>query len=153
MLSGYAPGPRQRKGRATGRARRLTGQLERITDIELLRRCLGFVECEQSAWNAWLQSLSIPVLDRGVQREGQRWNDMVRGIRTGISCRVFGETRSGDGIDLTVRAGTMYGVLGPNSAGKITTIRMLASLLRPDTVSAWWSGKASWPTPTRCGAA
>ncbi len=37
-----------------------------------------------------------------------------------------------DGVDLSVPAGTVYGVLGPNGAGKTTTVKMLATLLRPD---------------------
>ena len=48
----------------------------------------------------------------------------------------FGDTRAVDGVDLSVRAGSVYGVLGPNGAGKTTTIRMLATLLRPDEGSA-----------------
>lgn len=43
----------------------------------------------------------------------------------------FGETRAVDGVDLSVRSGAVYGVLGPDGAGKTTTIRMLATLLRP----------------------
>ncbi|ROQ41076.1 ABC-2 type transport system ATP-binding protein [Frondihabitans sp. PhB188] len=50
--------------------------------------------------------------------------------------KVFGENRAVDGVDLSVRAGTVYGVLGPNGAGKSTTISMLATLLRPDAGSA-----------------
>lgn len=50
--------------------------------------------------------------------------------------KVFGENRAVDGVDLTVRAGTVYGVLGPNGAGKSTTISMLATLLRPDAGEA-----------------
>src|SRR6478735_5513415 len=46
--------------------------------------------------------------------------------------KVFGDNRAVDGVDLSVRAGTVYGVLGPNGAGKTTTISMLATLLRPD---------------------
>ncbi len=46
--------------------------------------------------------------------------------------KVFGDNRAVDGVDLTVEAGTVYGVLGPNGAGKTTTINMLATLLRPD---------------------
>ncbi|MGW4502314.1 ATP-binding cassette domain-containing protein [Micromonospora sp. NPDC004336] len=46
--------------------------------------------------------------------------------------RSFGQTRALDGLDLTVPAGTVYGVLGPNGAGKTTAVRVLATLLRPD---------------------
>lgn len=46
--------------------------------------------------------------------------------------KVFGENRAVDGIDLQVAPGTIYGVLGPNGSGKTTTIRMLATLLKPD---------------------
>lgn len=48
----------------------------------------------------------------------------------------FGDNRAVDGVDLTVAAGTVYGVLGPNGAGKTTTISMLATLLKPDGGSA-----------------
>jgi ABC-2 type transport system ATP-binding protein len=50
--------------------------------------------------------------------------------------KVFGDNRAVDGVDLSVRAGTVYGVLGPNGAGKTTTISMLATLLKPDAGSA-----------------
>src|SRR3954453_3091152 len=46
--------------------------------------------------------------------------------------KTFGDVRAVDGVDLAVRRGSVYGVLGPNSAGKTTTIRMLATLLAPD---------------------
>src|SRR5512135_426754 len=43
----------------------------------------------------------------------------------------FGQTRAVDGIDLVVPAGIVFALLGPIRAGKTTTLRMLATLLRP----------------------
>ena len=44
----------------------------------------------------------------------------------------YGKTKALDGLDLTVPAGTVYGLLGPKGAGKTTAVRILATLLRPD---------------------
>jgi len=45
--------------------------------------------------------------------------------------KTFGATRAVDGVDLAVRRGTVLGLLGPNGSGKTTTVRVLATLLRP----------------------
>jgi oleandomycin transport system ATP-binding protein len=52
----------------------------------------------------------------------------------------YGATRALDGVDLTVPAGTVLGVLGPNGAGKTTAVRVLSTLLRPDTGTARVAG-------------
>jgi ABC-2 type transport system ATP-binding protein len=57
-------------------------------------------------------------------------------VETSGLVKTFATTRAVDGIDLTVPAGSVYGVLGPNGAGKTTVIRILATLLRPDAGSA-----------------
>ncbi|AEA23099.1 daunorubicin resistance ABC transporter ATPase subunit [Pseudonocardia dioxanivorans CB1190] len=44
----------------------------------------------------------------------------------------FGATKALAGVDLTARRGTVLGLLGPNGSGKTTTVRVLATLLRPD---------------------
>jgi oleandomycin transport system ATP-binding protein len=44
----------------------------------------------------------------------------------------FGSTRALRGVDLAVRRGAVLGLLGPNGSGKTTTVRVLATLLRPD---------------------
>lgn len=44
----------------------------------------------------------------------------------------FGPTRVLTGVDLTVPAGTLVALLGPNGSGKTTTVRILTTLLTPD---------------------
>lgn len=52
----------------------------------------------------------------------------------------FGETKALDGLDLNVPAGTVLGLLGPNGAGKTTAVRVLTTLLVPDSGSAFIDG-------------
>ncbi|MGO1166852.1 MAG: ATP-binding cassette domain-containing protein [Janibacter sp.] len=55
---------------------------------------------------------------------------------TGLT-KTYGAVRALRGIDLAVPAGSVLGVLGPNGAGKTTAVRILSTLIRPD------SGRAS----------
>lgn len=45
----------------------------------------------------------------------------------------YGKHTAVNQLNLTVPAGTVYGVLGPNGAGKTTTIRMVMNILAPDS--------------------
>jgi oleandomycin transport system ATP-binding protein len=45
----------------------------------------------------------------------------------------FGETTALDGVDLAARTGSVLGLLGPNGAGKTTAVRILTTLLTPDS--------------------
>ena len=47
--------------------------------------------------------------------------------------KTFGATTAVDRLDLVVPAGALYGVIGPNGACKTTTIRMIMSILFPDS--------------------
>ena len=48
----------------------------------------------------------------------------------------YGDLLVLDGIDLTVERGTVFALLGSNGAGKTTLVRILATLLKPDSGSA-----------------
>ena len=43
----------------------------------------------------------------------------------------YGDFTAVDGLDLAVRRGEIYGLLGPNGSGKTTTILMLLGLTEP----------------------
>ena len=51
-----------------------------------------------------------------------------------------GSVKALDGLSLDVEEGTVLGVLGPNGAGKTTVVRILATLLSPDSGSATVAG-------------
>src|SRR5580700_6990708 len=47
-----------------------------------------------------------------------------------------GNVRALDGVSLHVEAGTVLGLLGPNGAGKTTAVRILCTILSPDSGTA-----------------
>jgi len=46
--------------------------------------------------------------------------------------RRFGGTVAVHDLSFSVACGEMFGLIGPDGAGKTTTIRMICGLLRPD---------------------
>ncbi|GGU73624.1 daunorubicin resistance protein DrrA family ABC transporter ATP-binding protein [Streptomyces litmocidini] len=54
--------------------------------------------------------------------------------------KTFGDVRALDGVDLDVPEGTVLGLLGPNGAGKTTAVRVLTTLIRPDSGRAVVAG-------------
>ncbi|MFE1877943.1 ATP-binding cassette domain-containing protein [Streptomyces sp. NPDC059496] len=80
----------------------------------------------------------------------------------------FGKTEALRGVSFTVDTGSVVGVLGPDGAGKTTTLRVLATLLKPDggrvTVGGYdvcraapavrraigFAGQRDRPSPTTC---
>jgi ABC-2 type transport system ATP-binding protein len=54
--------------------------------------------------------------------------------------RTFGDLTAVDALTLDVRRGEMFGIVGPDGAGKTTTLRMLAGVLRPTSGTALVEG-------------
>ncbi len=52
-------------------------------------------------------------------------------IQTHSLCKHFGDLRAVNNLNLDIKQGEFFAFLGPNAAGKTTTIKMLAGLLRP----------------------
>jgi ABC-2 type transport system ATP-binding protein len=56
----------------------------------------------------------------------------------------FGEVLAVDKIDFSVNEGEVFGFLGPNEAGKTTTIRMMTGVLKPTSGTIEIYGKNIW---------
>jgi daunorubicin resistance ABC transporter ATP-binding subunit len=54
--------------------------------------------------------------------------------------KAFGDVQALDGLSLTVPAGTVLGLLGPNGSGKTTSVSILTTSLRPDAGRATVAG-------------
>src|SRR5262249_22579290 len=55
--------------------------------------------------------------------------------------KTFGAFRAVKGLDLEVRYGEVYGLLGANGAGKTTTIKMLCGLMDPSEGAVTLAGE------------
>lgn len=99
-------------------------------DHERFHLCSSFVRLSRSAQTAESRPLSEQPLCHAV-----RWHyPVVAGAAvqaSGVRKR-FGAIEALAGLDVEVRTGEIYGLLGPNGSGKTTLIRCLAGLLRPD---------------------
>lgn len=62
--------------------------------------------------------------------------DAPAAIRVSGLTRTFDTVTAVAGVDLNVAAGAVFGLLGPDGAGKSTLIRMLATVLTPDSGEA-----------------
>lgn len=65
--------------------------------------------------------------------------DVISVETFGLSRR-FGSLLAVDDLNVTIAAGSIFGLLGTNGAGKSTTIKMLTTLLRPTIGTARVAG-------------
>lgn len=61
-------------------------------------------------------------------------------IRTESLSRAFGPVKAVDGLTLTVAEGEIFALVGPDGAGKTTTMRLLTAILDPTSGDAWVAG-------------
>ena len=64
-------------------------------------------------------------------------------IQTDNLTRTFKNTVAVDGLNLTVRRGEIFGLVGPDGAGKTTTIRLLSAIMNP---TSGWARVAGFDT-------
>ncbi len=62
-------------------------------------------------------------------------------IRMESLTRRFGGVTAVDGLTLSVERGEIFGLVGPDGAGKTTTMRLLAAILEPTSGDAWVAGR------------
>jgi ABC-2 type transport system ATP-binding protein len=55
-------------------------------------------------------------------------------------CKSYRQVKAVDNISFSVKTGSSFGLLGLNGAGKTTTLKMLVSLIKPDSGTATVSG-------------
>jgi drug efflux transport system ATP-binding protein len=61
-------------------------------------------------------------------------------IRTESLTKTFGALTAVDHMTLTVAEGEIFGLVGPDGAGKTTTMRLLAAIMDPTSGDAWVAG-------------
>ena len=67
--------------------------------------------------------------------------------------RNYGSLRALDGLDLTIEAGQVFGLLGPNGSGKTTLLAVLLDVLHPSGGSfTWFDGREGSQVRRRIGA-
>ena len=62
-------------------------------------------------------------------------------IRTDRLTKRFNGVTAVDGLSLQVAPGEIFGLIGPDGAGKTTTLRMLTAILDPSDGEAWVLGR------------
>lgn len=70
-------------------------------------------------------------------------------VRVEALTRRFGPLTAVDGVSFGVERGELFGLVGPDGAGKSTTLRMLAGVLRPSSGDAWLDGTSVGRDPER----
>ncbi len=61
-------------------------------------------------------------------------------IKTSNLTKAFGENTAVDKLNIEVRKGELFGIVGPDGAGKTTIMRLLTAIMEPTSGEAWIAG-------------
>ena len=64
----------------------------------------------------------------------------MNAIQTDHLTKRFGDLAAVDDLTLAVAEGEIFGLVGPDGAGKTTTMRLLTSIMEPTGGEAWVAG-------------
>jgi ABC-2 type transport system ATP-binding protein len=71
-------------------------------------------------------------------------SDLRTAIQADGLTRRFGDLVAVDGLTLSVEEGEIFGLVGPDGAGKSTTMRLLTGILEPSSGDGWVAGHHVW---------
>jgi ABC-2 type transport system ATP-binding protein len=66
--------------------------------------------------------------------------DSILAIQTSNLTKSFGDNIAVNALNLEIRKGELYGLVGPDGAGKTTTMRLLTAIMDPSSGDAWVAG-------------
>jgi ABC-2 type transport system ATP-binding protein len=84
-----------------------------------------------------LRVINTELVTRNSEQPGLRMDSAIKAI--GLT-KVFGDTVAVDHIDLDVRKGELFGLVGPDGAGKTSMMRLLVGIMEPTSGEAWVAG-------------
>ena len=61
-------------------------------------------------------------------------------IRMAALTKIFADVCAVDGLTLDVEEGEIFALVGPDGAGKTTTMRLLTAIMDPTSGDAWVAG-------------
>lgn len=76
-----------------------------------------------------------------------RIDPVVPAFRLDRLTKRFGDLTAVDQVELSIPAGSFFGLVGPNGAGKTTLLSMAVGLIRPDSGTSVVNGHDLWQSP------